>query len=768
MRIIFSGFSWPALAALVGAALAIVLLTYRGVRRGGRRAWVLGVLLLRSLALLGLALALFQPQAAWRRAEALKGKVVLLLDGSMSMDLPSGAGHRSRQQVVQEALASTGELVRGLQRDFELRCMEFGAQALPGSVAMLDRQGSGRQPRTDLRGAMRAVAQRHGDEALRAVVLVSDGADTELPREAEARASLLEGTLEGLGVPVFAFCPAHESGIRDVSITEVRASRVAFVRARWEAEVHLAALGLGEGELTVLLRRGENVIDMQRCPTRQGGGQYVVRVGFTPTRSGTVPLMVEVEPRPEEAYRSNNYAGLVLSVVRDRIRVLQLAGRPSWDVRFLRRTLKQSPTIDLVSFFIMRDIVDDPGPATERSQVNLIPFPTAQLFTRELETFDVIIFQNFNYEVFDPGLPSFDAYLDRLRRRVTEGGAGFVMIGGDQAFDRGPYAGSPLEEILPVELRRGRGRIDEREFRARLTSAGSLHPVTRIEQDEEHNAALWDAMPQLAGCHVLPGVKQGAVVLLEHPFLSGGGRPAPIVAVREVGAGRSIAVATDETWKWNFVAAGAGLGNRAYLEFWLGALRWLVGEAGAERLSIRVQRPSVPSGERVTARVQLLGRDYAPREGAHVELRVFKSRADDAPLLREGLTMDRRGRARFEFLPDEPGFYRLEALAEGEGTETAGGQPAASAYVSVGAAGPELNDLRPDAGLLRWVAQRSGGAFYDIARGSAPKSLPLRPERRERSISQEVRPLWSNWFAYVLVVGPLCVEWWLRRRRGVS
>ena len=43
----------------------------------------------------------------------------------------------------------------------------------------------------------------------------------------------------------------------------------------------------------------------------------------------------------------------VLKVIRDKVRALQVVGRPSWDERLLRRLLKRNPNVDLISFFIL-------------------------------------------------------------------------------------------------------------------------------------------------------------------------------------------------------------------------------------------------------------------------------------------------------------------------------------------------------------------------------------------------------------------------------
>src|SRR5207253_11368170 len=131
-------------------------------------------------------------------------------------------------------------------------------------------------------------------------------------------------------------------------------------------------------------------------------------------------------------------------VIRDRVRVLLVVGRPSWDVRFLRQLLKRDPNVDLISFFILRT----PGvhPRSSQDELSLIPFRTQEIFQEQLKTFDLIIFQNFNHRPY-----RMSQYLDGIAEYVRDGGA-FAMIGGDQSFSAGDYSGTPIEEILPMTL----------------------------------------------------------------------------------------------------------------------------------------------------------------------------------------------------------------------------------------------------------------------------------------------------------------------------
>ena len=84
-----------------------------------------------------------------------------------------------------------------------------------------------------------------------------------------------------------------------------------------------------------------------------------------------------------EAVEVNNRWSFEVKVIRDRVRVLHLNGRPSWDSRFLRETLANNPKVDLLSFFILRTLTDDVGATT--SELSLIPFPSNLLFSEYLK-----------------------------------------------------------------------------------------------------------------------------------------------------------------------------------------------------------------------------------------------------------------------------------------------------------------------------------------------------------------------------------------------
>ena len=129
----------------------------------------------------------------------------------------------------------------------------------------------------------------------------------------------------------------------------------------------------------------------------------------------------------------------------------------------------------------------------------------AEIFGEQLRTFDAVIFLNFAYQPYRA--LDIERFLPNLRDYVRGGGA-FAMVGGEQSFAQGHYAGTPLADILRGEPGRGAGR-DREPFRPRLTAEGRRHPVTSLAPGEAANEAAWSALPPLPGLNFTAPLGRG-------------------------------------------------------------------------------------------------------------------------------------------------------------------------------------------------------------------------------------------------------------------
>ncbi len=481
-----------------------------------------------------------------------------------------------------------------------------------------------------------------------------------------------------------------------------------------------------------------------------------------PRRLGKQVYAIAVEQRPDEVYGGNNVEQVVVNVIRDKIRVLQIVGQPSWDERFLRNHLKEDPNVDLISFFILVSAQNvRPVSADETS---LIPFPARELFEEELGGFDLAIFQNFNYGPFRTR-----EYLPRIAEFVREGGA-FVMVGGPLSFSSGKYYGTPITDVLPVELPPHFGTdelLDEGHFRPTLTESGTHHPITRLALDPGINEGLWKQTEELHGVNLIAKPKRDAVVLLEHPRLKDSrGAPMPVVTVHEVGKGRSMAVTTDTTYHWSFVAGNRGDDPRHYDTFWRNAVRWLIKDPAMDLVQVQVlsEQISVPEEARVT--VQVFEPDYRPAADESVEvtvrLRDAGAGAGEGEVVQRLTETRTDGAGSLEVVVPvtRPGIYEVEATARVVSGRLARGTDLFVATHS----NPELEETVGDGRLVALLAAASEGSVQALT--TATPVVDPHPPRITRVLSRKHNELWNAPWLLILIATLFGLEWWLRRRYG--
>ena len=214
----------------------------------------------------------------------------------------------------------------------------------------------------------------------------------------------------------------------------------AFVENVTTFDAEIFTEGLAGERLTIELLRDGEVVATEQLAVGESK-RHDLRFEVAPDRTGQFVYELRIAPVEGEATLANNRRPFVLKVLRDKIRVLHVAGRPDWDVRALRTLLRRDPNVELLSYYILRD-EEDSLRSDDSAPMSLIAFPTAELFHEQLGSFDLIVLHN-----FDP--LTHGNYLDNIARYVQDGGS-LVVIGGDMGLAAGDYAQSALEPLLPI------------------------------------------------------------------------------------------------------------------------------------------------------------------------------------------------------------------------------------------------------------------------------------------------------------------------------
>ncbi|MBP6629402.1 MAG: hypothetical protein KA297_08220 [Kofleriaceae bacterium] len=742
------------LALGAGAVVAITVLAWRASRgaSAGRRVALVG---LRGAAAIAALVVFAQPAVELRQVARERNRIAVVIDDSRSMSLRDRTDGPDRLARVRALLDASAPTLAGWSLAHHLDYYRFSDQLAP-AAATDPAGGQAVGPATLIRKALESVRARYEGHDLAGVILISDGAATgDLDDDDGAGAG--RDFLRSLETRVHTVWAARP-GLRDIAIARILADEFAFVRTVVRIDAVVRVVGYGARRVKVTLSAdGKPLRD--KWVDVPADGEATVTFEITPPRVGRFLYEVSTPAQVDEAVPSNNQRTFVIRVIRDKIRALQVAGQPSWDVRALRQMLKSNPNVDLISFFILR--TQDDVSLVPQDEMSLIPFPTRELFEQELPSFDLIILQNFEYLPYGIG-----DHLENIRAYV-EGGGGLAMLGGEQSFSSGGYDGTPVAAALPVELLPPWQRddlIDVGPFVPTLTAAGRGHPVTALRYAADDNAAAWKALPPLEGVNLLAGAKPGATVLAVHPRLrTRTGKPMPVIVAGDYGQGRSVAITTDTLWRWGFgAAARPGDDGRHYEKLWDGAIRWLIQDPDLRNLHVDTDAVEYLPTSPVRLSFRLAGQDYQPLADGTIEAKLVRG-ADPSTARQVSafkVTTGDDGAASHDLSGLEVGTYRVLASA------TVGGkQVSASDIFLVRDGGTELDRPSGDADSLALIAAATGGSALGPA-DVLPADLAFDPPRVVRVDRRTDVELWNRPSLLVVAVLLLGLEWLLRQRAG--
>lgn len=733
----------PALLALgLALALAVVVLATRRLTPGGERGrLVLGAL--RALALLVLAFCLLRPSLVLSSSVPQRNVLAILLDDSRSMQLTDLDGER-RLDAMRRVVGDSADLAERLAERFVLRYYRFAADAAPlGGTASLRAEGT----RTDLAAALESARQELADLPVAGIVLATDGADNST---ADLAAPLLG--LQARKIPVYTVGVGRERFARDLAIERLALPATSLAGADVLAEVSLRIRGVGGETTTLTVEAAGRVVATEevRLPPRTETVQVPVRIPALAV--GSHRIAVKASVLRGEVVTENNDAQGVLRVRRGPEKMLFLEGEPRPEFAFTRRAAGADSALQLVALLrsaqgkYLRLGVDD-------SLELVAGFPATR---EELFRYRALVLGSIEASFFTG---------DQLRMIadfVSRRGGGLLALGGRDALGEGGFAGTPVAEVLPVNLLSGARHLADSQvvpLHVRLTAAGRSHAVTQLDAAREANTARWDSMPMLTAVNQLGDLRPGATMLLAGRDLSGAGGERPVLAYQRFGRGLTAVFGVQDSWHWK-MDASVPVDDQRHHTFWQQLLRWLLDEV-PDRVELAAVPDRVGPGEPVTVQARVVDETFLDVNDAVVVARVFPPSGQmfEVPL---EWTLREDGTYHGQFVATESGMYQLAALA----VRGADSTRSADAALLADPHGADVERAELRAPLLRRIAEQTGGRYYPLHEAHRLADDVIYTE--SGITVREARDLWDMPAALLLFVALLGTEWTLRRRRGLA
>ncbi len=764
---------WPALVLLM-VALMVLIWGYR--QPGQSDALRKTAFCMKLLAITLITACLLEPLWTSPTAKLGANVVVVLADNSRGMTIAETVGRPSRGET-QSKIISDGALgwQKNLDDGFDVRRYTFDA-SLTRSVDLvsdLNYQG----PSSDLGAALKEIASRYHNHSLAAVVILSDGAATDLT-----------GPLDLAGLPPIYTLPIGSDDIgTDLAISDVTVVTTNFEDSPVTVHAEIHANGLnGRRALVRLTDATGKLIEQQHVDITNPEHHGKLRFNVHPKQEGVVfyhlEILTDEQPNAtpvKEATTANNRKTIVVDRGQGPYRILYVSGRPNWEYKFLHRALEEDEQVKLVG--LIRIAKREPkfewsGRAGDKSN----PLFTGIKTNDEEATYDKPILVRLNVADKDELADGFPKTADLLyayhaiilddveaafftrdqmeliQRYVSERGGGLMMLGGAESLDAGNYDHTPIGDALPIYTRTTQHGSPLGGVHLELSREGLLQPWARLRDQAEAENKRLASLPTFDVVNYSSNIKPGANLLATARTSSGQSLPA--LVTHRYGKGRAVVFTIGDYWR-----AGLSMDptkTEDLSRFWRQTLRWLIADVpGRVELSI-----NTAAGAKRPTELRLRVTDQAFKPIDNADTSIVITPPTGAPInLSAEPTSDAPGEFQAVYLASDPGAYRITATAKSSDGQIIGG---AEAGLVVDPDAKEFSSIKPNRAVLEQLAKQTGGRVLsksDLS-GLADELL----NREAPIMESKTSPLWHNGWLLSFIIALLVGEWILRRKRGMA
>ena len=733
--------TWLAVVGVVTVLAASFALVWRELFPVGVA--TVFIILLRLAAFAMIMFLLLQPKVILKKSDEVKPHVAVLVDTSGSMGMKDKGSSDTRLKQALKAL-DRSRIIGVLGERARLSVYEFSTGLSKLKTDKLDDLEKATGTGTSLGLAIAQLRDEFKGEDLAAAILFSDGRDN-TGIDAEDAARNLESPVftVGFGRPK----PKEEiAKERDLAIVNVAHDKRVVVGHTTDVTVTVAMKGFEARTVPVELLLDGQVVRQAAVALSPDRPERGTTMKITPTAPGQYVFTVRVPPDPAEGNKTNNEKPIPIFVADPVARVLYVEARPRWEFKFISRVLRAYKNVEhtsLVRLSPEKQIIQGSKPAEARQIATMVP--------AQLQRLKAII-------IGDVPRDFFTAQQLKLIAALVEQGAAVMLLAGPDSFGAKGFAGTPLEAVLPCQLL-PRAAYAERRIRIRLTPEGKAHPAF---QGTSHD---WTKAPELISLVAVGQLRPGATVLLE--TVQGNH---PVVIAHRYGRGKACVVLTDSTWRWKLGMAEGKIKEDLQTIFWRQLISWLMPEQQEEKEKRAVQlvadKLTYELNEQVNLTITAVDAEGNAARSAKVTCIIH---APDGKVIEREATFgklpgsgtDAEGFSA-SFMSHVSGRYKVVATAQAGGSDLGRDQVA----FIVGDTSIEMTETDPNKALLKTIARRSGGVYYEP--DEADRIPDLIPIKTKKNTWTEKKEVWDKWWVFFTFLGFVTAEWIVRRTRQLE
>lgn len=715
--------SWWLLLLLLLIAAGFSFFTYRRTVPDlppGRKALLIS---LRIIAIFLLLFVLFEPIFTLIRGAFEKPKLAVLLDNSLSMSLKDAKSDRKTDYI--SVLEKTGFMnLDESQRkiisfDSDIKEYEkFNQDSLSLKGQM-----------TDISKAFKWVNNNLDQENIGAVLLITDGAFN------TGNNPIYQADMTGRRVYIVGIGDSTEP--KDVSVQSVLTNDVAYIDNPVPVNVNVKVSGYNSGTVKVDLSDNGSQVSEQTFNITPSQQNYSLVFEYDPKIEGVRKLTATVSNMEGELTLKNNSLSEFINVLKNKRKIVIFSGEPNPDLTFLRNVFQSEKGVEVSTFIQKKGAEFFEGQPTkaalhEAELFVLIGFPISSSPSYALDMIKDELAHG------KPCLFIASQYLDYTKLRTIEDYLPFVTIS------------SKPQEFVAIG-----------DFRKEALS-NSILKISGANTDLD----LWNQLPPIFRTETFVRVKPESEVLAGIK-VNNTPMKEPLLVTRSFQNQKSVAILGYGLFRWKLLGYAAELakGRKStpdlYDILFLNIHRWLSVNQEYKNVVIKTTKKIFNKGERVEFYGQIYDATYSPVDNAYVTVKINNG------LKTNEITLNSIGNGRYSGFADglDEGdyFYSDEAKLNNQSLGRDNGR------FNVGDVSIEYLDLKMNVGLLRTIAERTGGKFYlPENSGKFLSDLQSSPDFKPKALTiKKEYSLWNLPWILALAILLLSIEWYLRKRSGL-
>ncbi|MBD2700350.1 VWA domain-containing protein [Spirosoma sp. BT702] len=561
------------------------------------------------------------------------------------------------------------------------------------------------QRTTDLSGLLSRIRSDYEGRNLTDVVLVSDGIFNQGLSPTFGQYPFTVQTV-GLGDTV---------AKRDVQLRGVIANRIAYLGNQFPVQAEIVSNGFQGRSATVVLRQNGRELGRQSISFGKSDTFNQVTFTTTATQKGVQHYVVEVLPQPGEFSTRNNRQDVYLDVIDGKEKVLLLALAPHPDIKAIRNILERNQNYELD----IRILTGTPAEAP--------PLPD--------KVYDLLIL----HQIPDNGGVGNQLVQKYLVRNTPT----LFVLGNQSAL--GPFNTS--NSVLQIAAQANQSDkvtgVFNPEFKQLNLDAAKLDILSKLPP----LLAPYGEFRLQPGSEVVLWQQVGSVRTTK-----------PLLALNVTSPRKTAVLAGEGLWGWRLEEYALTDKQEVVDELLQKVIQLISVKEDRRKLRVYPIRNEFVAGEKVIFETEMYNDIYEEVFDKPVRLEI----SDEKGVTRSFNYTPTAANRRFEISRLPQGAYRFRATANvNNRSEQSAGQ-----FV-VRDLQLEAINTTADHGMLRQLAQQSGGQFYTANRiDDLVRNLGSRPHPARLTSTEEMNEL-INWrWLFFLVLTLASVEWGLRKFYG--